>query len=138
MPDQFERPQLVTVPTELDRSDAFFDCAILAGAVLIMWDAILNGVPWQWLVPGVLIVAIWTLTGEPAADVPFIGAIAAGLRSKLGLRRAHEWLLAFGHFYRVVIWPQWRLNYAHAIAGLRRRHSGLPRPVISATPYRPW
>ncbi len=136
MPDQFERPQLVTVPTELDRTDAFYDCALLAGSVLVLWDAVLNGVPWQWLVPPVLVVAIWTLTGEPAADVPFIGAVAAGLRSKLGLRRAHEWLLAFGHFYRVVIWPQWRHNAASAARNLGQRpHLPSMRHVSQ---YRPW
>lgn len=104
-----DRPALVTVPTELERQDAFIDGAALAGTVLIAWWLTLQGLGW-WLAPLVVLVSVWTLTGEPAADVPYLGAVASGLRSKLGLRRAHEWLLAFWHYFRLAIWPVWKAN----------------------------
>ncbi len=112
-------PPTVTVPTELERSDGFVDLSILAAAVLTMWELALHDVPIWAMAPIVVLVAIFTLTGEPAADVPYIGAVAAGVRSKLGLRRAHEWCLAYLHYTNVVTrprletsWNQSRLHFA--------------------------
>ncbi len=104
-------PPTVTVPTELERSDGFVDLSILAAAVLTMWELALHGVPIWAMAPIVVLVAIFTLTGEPAADVPYIGAVAAGVRSKLGLRRAHEWCLAYVHYFKVRIWPDWMTHW---------------------------
>lgn len=99
------RPTVVTVPTELGREDAWIDGAILAGAFLFAWYMFNRGLVW-WSMPVLIAAATWTLTGEPAGDVQFLGAIAAGLRSKLGLRRAHEWVLAWWHYTRIVTLPR--------------------------------
>lgn len=98
----------VVIPTELERRDGFLDLAAVVGMGLADWELWLHGLPVVWLVLPTLAVATWTLTGEAAADVPYVGAIAAGLRSKLGLRRAHEWVQAFAHYFRVRVWPDWR------------------------------
>lgn len=104
-----DQPSTITVPSELERGDGFVDLAAMAFTGLAVWYGFLHGVPvWLMLTP-VLLVAVWTLTGEAAADTPYIGAIAAGLRSKLGLRRAHEWCLAYAHYFRVAVQP--RLEY---------------------------
>jgi hypothetical protein len=103
-----DRPATITIPTELERADAFWGFAVCATTVLAAKTALEWGVPWPWLVLPVLVVMVWWLTGEGAGDTPWIGAIAAGLRSKLGLRRAHEWALAFSHFFEVRIIPDWR------------------------------
>lgn len=109
-----ERPLTVVIPTELERSDAFVDGALLAGTVLVAWWLALRGLG-VYAVPVVLCVGVWTLTGEPATDVPFIGALAAGLRNTLGVRRINEWFMAWWHFFRVRTWPDFRT------ACLRRR-----------------
>lgn len=91
---------LHTVPTELERQDAFLDGAVLAGTILVAWYFALQGV--LWLIGPILpVVALWTLTGESVADVPFLGAVSAGLRNLLGLRRADEWAFAWAHYLRV-------------------------------------
>lgn len=102
-----DRAPILVIPTELNRSDEFWDLSVLAGTALLAWYMALQGLFW-WSTPGLLLVAIWTLTGEAAADVPFLGAVAVGLRSKFGLRRAHEWVLAWGHYTLLVTWPAWR------------------------------
>lgn len=106
-----EQAPVHTIPTELERQDAFVDLAALAGVVLVAWYLLLHDAVW-WAAPFVVVVAIWTLTGEPAADVPYIGAIASGLRSKLGLRRAHEWVQAWWHYFQVRTWRDWRAWWA--------------------------
>lgn len=105
-----DRPTLITVPTELERADVFWDLAALFITVIIVWQFWLADVSILWMLPLILLVAVWSLTGEPATDVPYVGAIANGLRSKLGLRRAHEWVLAFLHYFRLAVWPIWRTN----------------------------
>ena len=105
MPDQ--RPTLVVVPTELERRNPFYDLAALAFVVIMVKYLSQFGLHW-WALPLVLAVAAWTLSGEPATDVVFVGAIASGVRSKLGLRRAHEWLLAYLHYVVVAVWPRWK------------------------------
>jgi hypothetical protein len=110
-----DQPQHVhTVPTELERSDGFIDFAVLFAMILVVWDLALHGVPLWASLPFVIIAAVWTLTGEPAADVPYIGAVAAGIRSKLGLRRAHEWVLAYLWYFRVAVWPEWRTRWQNS------------------------
>jgi hypothetical protein len=99
------RAEVITVPTELEHQHPFYDLAGLALAVVaIKW---LSNFDLQWWVgvPIVLAIGTWTLSGEPATDVPFIGAIASGVRSRLGLRRIHEWLLAYAHYVRVRTLP---------------------------------
>lgn len=108
MPTESQQPTLLTVPTELERTDGFIDLAVLVGAVLAVWWLCLKGVPIEFIAPFTVPLAIWVLTGEAAGDVPFLGAVAAGLRSLLGLRRAHEWLFAWAHYFTVGIWPIWK------------------------------
>lgn len=107
-----EQPTIVTVPTELGRTDGFVDMAVLLGAGGLVWWLALKGIPIWAFTPFLVVLAIWTLTGEPAGDIRFIGAIAAGLRAKLGMRRASEWLLAWLHYFSVRLWPdkvmQWQ------------------------------
>jgi hypothetical protein len=52
--------------------------------------------------------AICLMTSAGAGDLPVIGGLAAGLRSKLGLRGAHEWLAAYWHYFRVRQWPDFQ------------------------------
>lgn len=104
-----DRPALHVIPTELDRQDVYYDFAALAAVCLLTWWMILNGIGW-WAVPVVLVVGVWVLTGEGASDVEHVGVIASGLRSKFGQRRAHEWLQAWAHYFRLAIWPVWRAN----------------------------
>lgn len=114
-----DRPIIHTIPTHLDRQDAYFDGAVLAGAVLGSWRLWQLGIPVPVLVVPLLPILLWYITGESAADVPGIGNIAAGLRSKLGLRRAHEWALAAWHYFVVAVWPIWRAwieRKRHALA----------------------
>jgi hypothetical protein len=105
-----ERPAIHTCPTELERSDGFLDLAALAGAGLAVWWLALKGIPITFIAPFTLPFALWVLTGEAASDVPFLGAVAAALRSKLGLRRAHEWLFAWTHYWKLAVYPVWRSN----------------------------
>lgn len=101
------RPVVVTVPTELSRSDPFADLSVLFLAIGATWYAANMHVVWL-AVPVLIGAAIWTLTGEPAGDVRFIGAVATTLRSRLGLRRAHEWALAWAHYFTVKTWPDFK------------------------------
>lgn len=117
------RPVVVTVPTELGRSDPFADLSVLVLAALGTWYAFNMHVVLV-AVPALICAAVWTLTGEPAGDVRFIGAVATGLRSRLGLRRAHEWALAWAHYLTVKTWPDFK---RWADARLRRMHVALRR-----------
>jgi hypothetical protein len=106
-----ERPALVSIPTELERQDARRDIGILLFSVIFGWTAVdTYGVPLVVVLVLLSPVALYCLTGEPAADVGFVGDIAAGLRNRLGQRRAHEWLLAAAYYYRVAVYPVWRRN----------------------------
>jgi hypothetical protein len=109
-----ERSPVITVPTELDRRTPFWDFVALALSIATIWYLIQNGYSWWWAVPIVLCVGSWSLTGEPACDVSGVGAIASGLRSKLGMRRIHEWLMAYGHYVHVVIWPRSREQWQNS------------------------
>jgi hypothetical protein len=102
---------LVSIPTELERQDARRDIGILLFSVIFGWTAVdTYGVPLVVVVVLLSPVALYCLTGEPAADVGFVGDIAAGLRHRLGQRRAHEWLVAAAHYYTVAVYPVWRRN----------------------------
>jgi hypothetical protein len=100
--NQDERPTLITVPTELERNDVWMDLFIWATPMISTWYVVGTlGWPLWPFVPVLIMVTVYVLTGEPVADavaIPLVGGIASGMRSKLGLRRAHEWLLAFGHY----------------------------------------
>jgi hypothetical protein len=104
-----EKPLVVTItiPTELSRGDPFGDLIILVISLLGTWYAFNMGHVW-WAVPVLLIVTPEVLSGEPAADVGFIGAVAAGFRSRLGLRRSHEWIQAWTHYFRIRQWPDFQ------------------------------
>ena len=128
--------QLFTNPTELDRHDGFIDLAVLASTALGAWWLVLQGVPWPWLVLPLLCVAIWMLSGAPAADVPYLGALAAGVQSKLGLRRVHEWVQAIVHFWRVAHWPLWRAWCVASFHSSRRRTMRCAHRLNAQTRYR--
>lgn len=113
-----EQPVIITVPTELNRSDGFVDLSVLLMSGLAVWWLALRGVPIWAFIPMLVLLAIFVLTGEPAGDIPFVGAIAAGLRSKLGLRRAHEWVMAYCHYFKVRQWPDFcRWFWATRVGG---------------------
>lgn len=102
-----DRPAVIVVPTELDRRNPFYDLAALAFVIIAVKYLSLYGLHW-WATPVAILVAIWALSGEPAEDVAFVGIIATGVRGKLGLRRAHEWLFAFAHYWYVAVRPRWK------------------------------
>lgn len=110
---------ITTIPTELGRADPYFDLFVLGCAGLVTWYAYNMGAVWL-AVPVLLVVAACVLTGEPAGDVQIIGGVAAGLRSKLGLRRAHEWVMAFAHYFRVRIYPDWMITWQQSRLNLKR------------------
>lgn len=124
-----ERPDVVTIPTELERSDAAWDIAVglgvLLGAVYCVKPPDMGGLglPWPFLIPPLLPVALYVLTGEYAGDLPWIGGVASGLRSKLGARRAHEWIQAYAWYARVTLIPNGR-DYVDRcrVAGMRMVH----------------
>lgn len=109
-----DRPEPLTLPTELERSDAAFDIAVglavLLGVVYCVKPPEMGGLGLSWvaLVPPLVPVALYVLTGEYAGDLPWVGGLAAGLRSKFGARRAHEWVQAYAHYARVTLWPNLR------------------------------
>jgi hypothetical protein len=111
--DDEEQPTF-TIPTELERRDGWLDITILGGAVLAIWQLSLGlylpfvgklTLPLTVTIPLAIPVVVEVLTGEPAGDIQYIGALATGMRSALGLRRAHEWVFAFLHYTRVVQYP---------------------------------
>jgi hypothetical protein len=125
MIDRDPRAEVITVPTELEHQHPFYDLAGLALAVVaIKW---LSNFDLQWWVgiPIVLAIGTWTLSGEPATDVPFIGAIASGVRSRLGLRRIHEWLLAYAHYARMRTLPDGRDTCRASLKWCRRQTTAL-------------
>lgn len=132
-----ERTETVTVPTELNRADPFWDFAVLASAALFVIWCVEHGIPWPWLVPLLVPLAAWTLTGEGAADIPYVGSIAAGLRSKFGLRRAHEWLLAYSHYTKVAIYPVWRARCETSFRSCRRRTTDWKARLAARMPWKP-
>jgi hypothetical protein len=102
-----EQPAVYIVPTELGRSDAFNDLALLAVAFLGLWWLFQRGLP-LWVGALVLpFVAIETLTSEAAESVAWVGDFAQALRMLFGHRRAHEWFLAFCHHAHDVTWRRW-------------------------------
>jgi hypothetical protein len=99
---------IVYIPTELERQNAAWDIGVLVVAIPFgFYAASEQGWPVP-LVAGLLVlVGLWALTGEPAADVRGVGDLASALRARTGQRRAHEWLLAAAHHWHLAIWPVW-------------------------------
>lgn len=125
-------PTLLTVPTELERTDGFMDLSVLVGSLLgIWWLNLKLGIPFELSLPCLVPMAIWVLTGEAAGDVPFLGVLASGLRSALGMRRAHEWVFALWHFYVVAIWPIWRQRCGTFLRSTRLRITALRLRVLN-------
>lgn len=127
--------QLFVNPTELDRADGFVDLAVLAGSCLGGWWLVLQGVPLPWLIPPLLLIAVWMLSGAPAADVPYLGAIATGVQSKLGLRRIHEWVLAIVHHWHVAHWPLWKAQCEESFRSCRQRTIRWFQPLSARTRF---
>lgn len=102
-----ERAPIVVVPTELDRRNPFYDLVALGFVIVTVKYLHQFDLHW-WAVPLAIAVGVWALSGEPATDVAFVGLIASAFRNKLGLRRAHEWLFAFAHYWYVAVRPRWK------------------------------
>ena len=136
-----ERPSVITNPTELARSAGFWDRAMLAAALLAVAYCWLEQ---YWLLLNVVIVpaalvALDVMTSELATDFPWgIGSVAAGIRSKLGLRRGHECLLVLGHYWRVRYWPVWRANCVAAYRSARRQTTAWRTMMNDSVRLRLW
>lgn len=142
MASENERQETITVPTELQRSDPVWDIVIGLAMVLVVIQCIKPhdmggfGLPWYVLMPLLLPVAIWVMTGEGAADIPYLGSVAAGLRAKFGLRRAHEWVLAYKHYVEVRIWPDGKDQCVASWNSSRRRITRWHRQLSEATAWK--
>lgn len=111
-----------TVPTEMSRSDGIADLmAILGSALLAFWLVLYVSIPVWILAPIVLAVAVFVLSGEQAGDIRVIGVVSAGLRSALGLRRVHEWLFAWAHYFKIRQWPDFKVWVRTTTAMLMQR-----------------
>ena len=104
---------IIEIPTELERSSEFLEYTVAAVALLsTLWAinnaAILPFSPWYVIPPMLLVAGMWVLTGEAATNWQGVGSIATGLRNRIGLRRAHEWIQAFAHYVYLVHVPVWR------------------------------
>ena len=102
-----EDPVIHVVPTELERKRLFPELVSFLVGLWLTYEMIQRDLGW-WALPFDIVIGLWVLSGEAAADDNYVGALAAGLRSKLGQRRLHEWLVAAAHFWRVAILPVWR------------------------------
>ncbi len=110
------------VPTELERADAFYDMAIAAITLIFSYSAVATyHVPVLLVALPVLFAAVYTLTGEAACDVSFIGPVASGLRSKLGQRRITEWVAAWHHYFSIAVLPVWSAHCYRFSVYLRQR-----------------
>ena len=116
-----QTPALLTVPTELERSDGLTDLIVLIGAAPVVWECANLGIPLWVPAPLAVPLAIWVLTGEAAADLPWIGGLTFALRNAFGLRRAHEWVFAAAYFWRIAAYPVWRSNCVAFYRSVRRR-----------------
>jgi MFS superfamily sulfate permease-like transporter len=121
------RPVVITIPTELDRSDAFIVLSVAAAVFLGCWWALQTGFPVALVAIVARVAGAWMLTSRSATEVRFIGSIAVFLRNKLGERDAHEWVLAFAHYVRLVHVPRWQQNIVRYWKSIRQRLSTLHR-----------
>jgi hypothetical protein len=105
-----QTPAVYEIPTELQRADVYAQRFVAAGLVLFSYMVRNHlGMTWFWMsLPLPIVGAICLMTSAGAGDLPVIGGLAAGLRSKLGLRGAHEWLAAYWHYFRVRQWPDFQ------------------------------
>jgi len=104
---------IIEIPTELERSSEFLEYTVAAVAILSTLWMLNNGHvlpfnPWYVIPPILLVAGTWVLTGEAATNWQGVGSVATGLRNRIGLRRAHEWIQAFAHYVHLVHVPVWR------------------------------
>ena len=131
------RPIIHTVPTELQRKDAFYDTFVLGCYGWAAGYCIFSlGVPWYYTLIPAPFIALWSLTGAPAADVSFVGNLSAALRSKFGQRRASEWVLAWIYFWQVAVYPVWRSSCVKFLGSIRQQISVLPTRLNAVMPWR--
>lgn len=140
MPDDASTTNTLIIPTQLERSDPFWDIGAGIGLVLVGKYLSDHGVSLWWMLPIALPVAAWVLTGEALTDVPFLGAIASGLRTRLGQRRVHEWALVIAYYFTIRIWPEWTRAWSYTrlgerTANLRSVARRLPRRVPGSTSH---
>lgn len=128
-----ERPALYTIPTELERADAYMYVAGPLALGIAGWYFARLGIHLAWLIPPGLAVMLWMLSAEPVTDLDGIGTVATWLRSKLGLRQVHEWVLAFLHFWRLAVWPVWRSQCEASFLSTRLRTTRWLRRLSKAT-----
>jgi len=123
-----DKPVVITTPTLLRRVDPFWHVFAAAVAAVVSKGLVDNyGVPWPVLILPLLAIALWSLTSEEATDMRYIGWLASLLRSRLGQRRIHEWVLALAHYWRVAAGPRlkercsahWQLSRRRTTAWLR-------------------
>jgi hypothetical protein len=69
-----DRPVLITIPTELDRADAFVVLSMGAGTILMCWWLLQRGVPPPLVLIPAIVVGVWTLTSRSATEVRVIGS----------------------------------------------------------------
>jgi hypothetical protein len=83
-----QTPAVYEIPTELQRADVYAQRFVAAGLVLFSYMVRNHlGMTWFWMsLPLPIVGAICLMTSAGAGDLPVIGGLAAGLRSKLGLR----------------------------------------------------
>lgn len=140
-----EEQLTLTIPTELERRDGFIDLAILAGTVLVIWQGMLGyylpivgrvTIPVYVSTLLAIPVVLEVLTGEPAGDIQYIGAIATGLRGACGFRRAHEWIFAYLHYARVVQYPAAKVRCLAYLKSLQKRISAWQARLTVAMRHR--
>jgi hypothetical protein len=102
-----EEPLTITIPTELERGDAFVVMSVGAGLVLVCWWLIQRIPTPAVLIPFVVIVLVWMVTNRSATEVRGVGLVAVLVRNKLGERDVHEWVLAAAHYWHLKEWPAW-------------------------------
>ena len=99
-------PDVWIVPTEMARRDIAWEILSILGYALAVWWFALEHLPVLPLIPVGVLAGVWILTGEGAADVPYVGGVAGPLRARIGHRRAHEWMVVGAHYWCVGPWPR--------------------------------
>jgi hypothetical protein len=117
---------IIEIPTELERSSEFLEYTVAAVAILSTLWMLNNGHvlpfnPWYIIPPVLLVAGTWVLTGEAATNWQGVGSVATGLRNRIGLRRADEWIQAFAHYVHLVHVPVWRAACVACWQSSRRR-----------------
>jgi hypothetical protein len=116
-----DKPVVITVPTSLKRIDPFWHLFAALVAVVVSKGLVDNyHMPWLLLVPPQVAIALWSLTSEEAADMRYVGWLAAVLRSRLGQRRIDEWARAIWHYWRVAAGPRLKERCSARLESSRR------------------